>query len=104
SRLDTQLDSMFNARHDRRRDDRVRPGGRGCRDLARRTPDRLAEALDEIEIDDGGAVDFQVAELEAIDLEEAELLDPAEERIRHLLDDEQNARRPGRGLRHRVET
>jgi hypothetical protein len=45
-----------------------------------------------------------MAEFEAIDLEEAQLLDPAQERVGHLLDDEQDARRPGGSLSHRIET
>src|SRR5512138_3634763 len=46
-----------------------------------------------------------MTELEAIDLEEAELLDPAQERIGQPLHDEEDPRRPGgRELGHGVET
>src|SRR5262249_4801777 len=65
--------------------------------------DRLAQPLDEIEIYDRRAVYLQMAERETIDLEDAELLDPAQEHVGRLLHDEENARRPGGSLRHRIE-
>ena len=57
---------------------------------------RATEALYEIEVEGRGAVDFEMPELEAVDLEKAELLDPADEGIGEALDDEQDARRARR--------
>ena len=45
-----------------------------------------------------------MAELQAVDLEKAERLDPSHERLAEALDDEQDARRALRGqARHRIE-
>ncbi|PYM94245.1 MAG: hypothetical protein DME04_08185 [Candidatus Rokuibacteriota bacterium] len=66
---------------------------------------RLAEPLDDIEVDGGRAIHLEMTELDAVDRADAELLDPSQERIGDPSDDEQDPRRSAGGnLRHRIET
>src|SRR5204863_838235 len=64
----------------------------------------LADALHPVEVERRGAVDFEMPELEAVDVVEAELPDTADEGVGEALDDEQDARRARRrDLRRRIQ-